>query len=151
MVQGTIRRPAITANNFEIKPAMIQNNLQFRGTMTGDPNQHLKWFLQLCDTFKYNGVTNDAIHNAFSWLDSQVPGFITKWDELVGKFLQMFFPISKVVQLRREIAMFKQLEGEKKIGTNIASNAENNPRREENEHVKAITLCLSKVLSAQKP
>ncbi|KAA3461616.1 oligopeptide transporter 4-like [Gossypium australe] len=40
---------------------MIQNNLQFKGAMTEDPNQNLKQFLQLCDTFKFNGVSNDAI------------------------------------------------------------------------------------------
>ncbi|KAA3487318.1 Integrase-like protein [Gossypium australe] len=40
---------------------MIQDTLQFRGNMMEDPNQHLKWFLQLPDTFKYNEVSNDAI------------------------------------------------------------------------------------------
>ncbi|KAA3483924.1 oligopeptide transporter 4-like [Gossypium australe] len=101
MVQETIAMPAITTNNFETKLAMIQmiqNNLQFKGTMIEDPNQHVQWFLQLCDTFKYSGVTDDTIHirlfpfslidNAFSWLDSQTPGSITAWDELVGMFLQ---------------------------------------------------------------
>ncbi|KAA3461314.1 RING-H2 finger protein ATL63 [Gossypium australe] len=37
MVQGSIMRPAITTNNFEIKLAMIQmiqNNLQFQGPIT---------------------------------------------------------------------------------------------------------------------
>ncbi|KAA3484372.1 oligopeptide transporter 4-like [Gossypium australe] len=60
--------------------------------MTEDPNQYLKWFLQLCYTFKYNGVTDDAIH-----LDLQVPRSITSWDELAGKFVQNIFPISKTV------------------------------------------------------
>ncbi|KAA3479733.1 NADH--cytochrome b5 reductase 1-like [Gossypium australe] len=69
------------ANNFEIKPAMILKNLQFRRTIAKDPNL-------------------------------QAPGSIMTWDKLVGKFLQKFFPISKTVQLRREISMFKQLEGE---------------------------------------
>ncbi|KAA3473239.1 oligopeptide transporter 4-like [Gossypium australe] len=97
MVQESITRPTITSNNFEIKSTMIkmiQNNLQFRGTMKEDPNQ----FLQLCDTLKCNEVTNDAIRlwlfpfslidNTFSWLDS------------------------KAVQLGREIAVFRQVEGE---------------------------------------
>ncbi|KAA3487943.1 oligopeptide transporter 4-like [Gossypium australe] len=87
-----------------------------------DSNKHLKRFLQICDTFKYNAITDNAIRllmfpfslidNAFSWLDSQTPGSITTWDELVGKFLKKFFPISKMVKLRREIVTFKEFEGE---------------------------------------
>ncbi|KAA3470103.1 Integrase-like protein [Gossypium australe] len=48
MVQDIIARPLIIANNFKIKPAMIkmiQNNLQFSGIMTENPNQHLKRFI----------------------------------------------------------------------------------------------------------
>ncbi|KAA3484905.1 Retrotransposon gag protein [Gossypium australe] len=40
------------------------------------------------------------------------PKSITTWNELLEKFLYKFFPISKMVQLRREIATFKQLEKE---------------------------------------
>ncbi|KAA3471130.1 reverse transcriptase [Gossypium australe] len=123
-VQGSITRPTITINTFEIKPAMtqmIQYNVQFRGIFTEDLNQHLKWFLQLCDTFKFNEVIDDVIclrlfpfiliDNAFSWLDSHAPRSITTWNKLVEKFLHKFFPISKIVQHRREITTFKQLEG----------------------------------------
>ncbi|KAA3480391.1 Retrotransposon gag protein [Gossypium australe] len=91
MVQKRISRSMITTNSFEIKPVMIQmiqNNLQFRGTMTEDPNQHLKRFLNFA------------------------PRSITTWDELAGKFLQKFFLISKVVLLRIEIIVFRQNEGE---------------------------------------
>ncbi|KAA3484990.1 oligopeptide transporter 4-like [Gossypium australe] len=82
---------------------MIQNNLQFRGTMTEDPNQHLKWFLQHCDTFKYNRVIDDAIHLRHQDLPRR--------DELAGKFLQEFFPINKVVKLRRKSVVFRQMVG----------------------------------------
>lgn len=64
-IQGSIYHLVINANNFEIKPTMIQmlhKNLQFRVSMNKNPNQHLKRFLTLCDTFKYNGVIDDAIH-----------------------------------------------------------------------------------------
>ncbi|KAA3470252.1 RING-H2 finger protein ATL63 [Gossypium australe] len=68
--------------------------------MMEDLNQHLKWFLQLCDTFKYNRVVDDVVrlqlfpfslcdHTA-DWLDSLEPGSITTWHELVGKFLHNF-------------------------------------------------------------
>ncbi|KAA3481381.1 oligopeptide transporter 4-like [Gossypium australe] len=59
-----INRPAVNANNFEIKPTMIemiQSNLQFRGSTNEDPNQHRKWLLTIFNTFKYNGVPDDTI------------------------------------------------------------------------------------------
>ncbi|XP_020425758.1 uncharacterized protein LOC109950616 [Prunus persica] len=61
---SAIRRPAIAANNFEIKPAMItmlQNSSVFCGLPNEDPNIHLAIFLEICDTSKFNGVTDDAI------------------------------------------------------------------------------------------
>ncbi|KAA3477272.1 oligopeptide transporter 4-like [Gossypium australe] len=82
---------------------MILNNLQFRGIVTDDLNKHLKWFLQLYDTFTYNKVIDDAIF---------AQGSIMTWDELPGKFLQKFFPISKRIQLRRGTTISKNLEGE---------------------------------------
>ena len=60
----SIRNPTIQANNFEIKLGtiqMIHNSVEFRGLPNDDPNDHLVSFLEICDTFKYNGVTEDAI------------------------------------------------------------------------------------------
>ncbi|KAA3461903.1 reverse transcriptase [Gossypium australe] len=96
LVRGSIKRPVIKANNFEIKMTiiqMIQNTLQFKGNMIEDPNQHLKQFLQLRDTFKYNGVT-DVLCVSANWLDSLEPSSITTWDDLAEKFLHKIFPIS---------------------------------------------------------
>ncbi|KAL5539112.1 hypothetical protein UlMin_044136 [Ulmus minor] len=61
---SSIQRPPIQANNFEIKPAiiqMIQNSVQFGGLPNDDPNLHIANFLEICDTFKHNGVTDDAV------------------------------------------------------------------------------------------
>ena len=62
--QSSIARPAITAASFEIKPdtiQMIQNSIQFGGLPNDDPNDHLISFLEICDTLRYHGVTEDAI------------------------------------------------------------------------------------------
>ena len=59
----SIMRPTVNANNFEIKPAvitMIQSN-QFGGLPHEDPNGHIRSFLEICDTFRYNGVSEDAV------------------------------------------------------------------------------------------
>ena len=60
---SSIRRMPIHANNFEIKLAiiqMIQNSVQFGGLANDDPNLHIANFLEICDTFKHNGTTDDA-------------------------------------------------------------------------------------------
>ena len=61
--QTPIVRPAVAANNFEIKPAMIQmiQNSPFNGLPHEDPFGHMSRFLEYCSTFKMNGVQPDAI------------------------------------------------------------------------------------------
>ena len=55
---SAVRQPAIKANNFELKPAlitMVQHN-QFTGHPTEDPNEHRGRFLRMANTVKLNGV-----------------------------------------------------------------------------------------------
>ncbi|KAJ4724582.1 DNA-directed DNA polymerase, partial [Melia azedarach] len=121
----SIRRPAIQANNFEIKPAiiqMIQTSVQFNGLTHENPNAHIANFLEICDTFRYNGVSDDAIklrlfpfslrEKAKSWLSSLLPGTITTWDELAQRFLAKFFPPAKTAKLRNDITTFTQFDME---------------------------------------
>ena len=58
-----IRRPTIQANNFELKSITLQllQGIQFHGLAHEDPNTHILNFLEVCDTVKYNGVSDDAI------------------------------------------------------------------------------------------
>ncbi|XP_068653901.1 uncharacterized protein [Aristolochia californica] len=58
-----IRCQTINANNFELKPGLISmaQQAQFSGSPFDDPNIHLAMFLEICDTVKINGVTEDTI------------------------------------------------------------------------------------------
>ncbi|XP_073024266.1 uncharacterized protein [Primulina eburnea] len=79
-----IAKGTINANNFELKPAlinMVQQN-QFAGTSTSDPHVHLRTFLEITDT------------------------------ELATKFLSKYFPLAKTAQLKIEISTFRQTDFE---------------------------------------
>ena len=123
VVQTTIRRPPIQENNFELKSVTLQmlQNILFHGLPNENQNMHLTNFLEVCDTIKYNGVTEEALRlrlfplslgdRAKHWLTSQPPDSITSWNDLMQKFLTKFFPPSKIAQLVQEINTFGQLEG----------------------------------------
>jgi hypothetical protein len=55
--------PNIAANNFELKPALLNMLSQhmFNGLAHEDQNQYLAMFEELCNTIKINGVESDAI------------------------------------------------------------------------------------------
>ncbi|XP_061360066.1 uncharacterized protein LOC133304108 [Gastrolobium bilobum] len=87
---ASICRPNIEANNFELKPALLQliQKDQFSGGSSENPYSHLDDFLLYCDTLKVNGVPRDAIllrlfpcslkDEARDWLQSQPEGSITR-------------------------------------------------------------------------
>ncbi|KAG9450549.1 hypothetical protein H6P81_010514 [Aristolochia fimbriata] len=117
----SIITPTIQANNFDFKPqiiAMLQNHYQFSGLANEDPNDHLERFLDLCATFKYNGVSDDAIRlrlfkftlagRAKTWLNTLPAGSIATWEDLQKKFLGKYFPPAKTIKLRNEISQFLQ-------------------------------------------
>ncbi|XP_073028653.1 uncharacterized protein [Primulina eburnea] len=119
-----IARGTINANNFELKPAlinMVQQN-QFGGATTADPHLHLRTFLEITDTVKINGVSDDIIRlrlflfslrdQARGWLQSLPLGSITTWQELATKFLSKYFPPAKSAQLKIEISTFRQTDFE---------------------------------------
>ncbi|XP_027181793.1 uncharacterized protein LOC113780176 [Coffea eugenioides] len=122
--QTSIARPMVNANNFEIKPSLIQmvQQSQYGGNATEDPNSHLSTFLEICDTIKFNGVSDDAIKlrlfpfslrdKAKIWLQSHPPNTFTTWADLAKAFFNKFFSPGKTAKLRMDITSFSQQEGE---------------------------------------
>ena len=119
-----IRQPAVEANNFELKPALITmvQQHQFTGHPTEDPNEHLGRFLRMANTVKLNGVRPEVIKlhlfpfslrdTAATWYESLPYGSVDSWDELVEAYLCRFFPPSLTSERRREIIVFQQGEDE---------------------------------------
>ncbi|GJW32489.1 zinc finger, CCHC-type containing protein [Tanacetum coccineum] len=87
-----------------------------------DPNQHLKDFLKLMDSFDLDGKNKERtrLHlfqfslrdQASNWLERLPAGFITTWEDLTTHFLAQFFPPGRTVKLRYNILMFQQHQRE---------------------------------------
>ena len=58
-----VRQPAIEANNFELKPALITlvQQHQFTSHPSEDPNEHMRRFMRMANTVKLNGVRPEVI------------------------------------------------------------------------------------------
>ena len=124
VVQFSIQRLLIQVNNFELKTITLQmlQNILFHRLPSENPNMHLTNFIEVCDTIKYNGVTEEVLRlrlfplslgdRAKHWLTSQPSDSITLWNNLMQNFLTKFFLPSKIAQLVQKINTFRQLEGE---------------------------------------
>ena len=92
---SAMRQPAIEANNFELKPALITmvQQHQFIGHPSEDPNEHMGRFMRMVNTFKLNGVKLEVIKLqlfpfslrdvATTWFESLPAGSVNCWEELV--------------------------------------------------------------------
>ncbi|CAM8922800.1 unnamed protein product [Rhodiola kirilowii] len=122
--QSAIAPPGIEANTWELKTDLIQmvQNNQFSGRVNEDPHQHLKRFVQMCNTVKTNGVSSESYYlrlfpfslsdKASRWLDSHAEGTFTTWNRLAEAFLQQYFPPSKTAHFRNKIISFRSIDGE---------------------------------------
>nr|GFA45751.1 reverse transcriptase domain-containing protein [Tanacetum cinerariifolium] len=114
--------PPINANNFELNQTLInlvQSN-QFTGRQY--PHNHLRFFNKVTSTFRHPEVPNTTVKlllfpfslegEARIWLDKEPPRSILTWEDLVSKFINQFFPLSKTTYLRNEITNFLQKSNE---------------------------------------
>ncbi|GJU56236.1 reverse transcriptase domain-containing protein [Tanacetum coccineum] len=89
--------PEITADNFELKYGLltlITSTMKFPNI----PSTSVKLMLF---PFSLEGV-------ARIWLEKEPPRSILRWDDLVSKFINKFFPPSKTTNLQNEITRFQQ-------------------------------------------
>nr|GEX06772.1 hypothetical protein [Tanacetum cinerariifolium] len=112
--------PAITTNNFELKHGLLTlvQNKQFFRHDKEDPHAHVRYFYKITSTFKFPNVSNTSIKlmlfpfslkgAARIWLEKEPPRSIFTWDDLVLKFINQFFPPSKITNLCNEIIDFQQ-------------------------------------------
>ena len=119
-----MRQPAIEANNFELKPALItmEQQHQFTSHPSEDPNEHMGRFMRMTNTVKLNGVRPEVIKLQLfpfslrdvvaTWFDSLPIGSMNSWEELVEAYISRFFPPALTSEIRGEIIVLKQGEEE---------------------------------------
>nr|GEZ02597.1 DNA-directed DNA polymerase [Tanacetum cinerariifolium] len=114
--------PQINANNFELKQTLINLVQSNQFTERQDPHNHLRFFNKVTSTVRHPEVPNTTIKllllpfslegEARIWLDKEPPRSILTWEDLVSKFINQFFPLSKTTYLRNEITNFLQKPNE---------------------------------------
>ncbi|KAK8637189.1 hypothetical protein V6N13_064614 [Hibiscus sabdariffa] len=117
--------PEIQAGNFELKPVMFNmlNSIgQFGGMPHEDARQHIRNFLEVCDSFRQQGVHEDVLKlklfpyslrdRARAWLSGVPSGSMESWADLCKSFLLRYNPPTMNTQLRNDIASFRQADDE---------------------------------------
>jgi hypothetical protein len=115
--------PPTNATHFDLKPHVIQLLPSFHGLDLENPYSHVKKFTDMCTAFKCQNFFKESVHlrlfpfslhdKTRAWLDSNTPRSITSWENLLSKFYNKFFPMSKVNECRKEIHSFTQEDEEK--------------------------------------
>jgi hypothetical protein len=115
--------PLTNATHFDLKPYVIQVLPSFHDLDLENPYSHVKKFKDICATFKFQNFYEESVHlrlfpfslhnRAKVWLDSNMLGYITSRENLLNKFYNKFFPMSKVNECRKEISSFAKEEDEK--------------------------------------
>jgi hypothetical protein len=103
---------------FEIKTSTILMVQHSPFTGKEDPNLHLQVFIQLCQTFNMDGVTQDQMRamlfpffilgKALQWFHSQSAETVQNWNALMRAFMKEYYSPGKTQTLRNKIDTFSQ-------------------------------------------
>jgi hypothetical protein len=103
---------------FEIKTLTIRMVQHSPFTGKEDPNLHLQAFIQLCQTFNMDGMTQDQMRvrlfpfsllgKALQWFYSQLVETVQDWNALMRDFMKEYYSPGKTQSLRNKIATFAQ-------------------------------------------
>jgi hypothetical protein len=103
---------------FEIKTSTIPVVQHSPFTGNEDPNLHLQAFIQLCQTFNMDGVTQDQmrarlfpfslLRKALQWFHSQPAETVQDWNALMRAFIKEYYSPGKTQSLRNKIATIAQ-------------------------------------------
>jgi hypothetical protein len=103
---------------FEIKTSTIRMVQHSPFTGKEDPNLHLQAFIELCQTFNMDGVTQyqmrariflfSLIGKALQWFHAQPAETVQNWNALMRAFMKEYYSPGKTQSLRYKIATFAQ-------------------------------------------
>ncbi|KAL4318313.1 hypothetical protein GQ457_18G005370 [Hibiscus cannabinus] len=95
---------------------------QFGGSPHEDARQHICAFLEVCDSFRQQGVHGDVLKlklfpyslrdRARAWLSGVPVGSMESWADLCRSFLMRYNPPNMHTQLKNDIASFRQADDE---------------------------------------
>jgi hypothetical protein len=107
---------------FKIKTSTIRMVQHSPFTSKEDLNLHLQAFIQLCQTFNMDGVTQDQMRArlfpfsllgmALQWFHSQPAETVRNWNALVRAFVKEYYSLGKTQSLHNKIATFAQYPSE---------------------------------------
>ncbi|CAN6244243.1 unnamed protein product [Urochloa humidicola] len=113
-----IFKPAEVGSPFQIKTSIIEMVQDSPFTGKEDPNLHLRSFLQLCNTFKMEGIDDNQLrarlfpysltHKALQWFYTLEVSTVEKWESLVRAFIAKFYSPEKTQTLCSRITSFTQ-------------------------------------------